>query len=188
MMFDTIHIHGNFLPKVKELDYNGYKLNNLQTKSFDGLLEEYYVGEDGVLLLDKVDYVLLENTEYQKKTKCSPPFFQEEKSRIKVVYPYTGIITAGAFFMNYHNSKDEIFIDIDFNFVNGTVKDIGIIKKLEITPYEKILEKRKQIEEKRRKKDSDIKYQVFKYLSRFINKILLKLSKIQFCLNSYQPK
>lgn len=187
-MFDIIHIHKKFLPKIKELDDNGYALSNLQTKSFDGLLEDYHVGEDGILLLDKVEYVFLENTEAPEKGRWNPPFFQEEKSRTKVVHSYNGLITAGAFFMDFNNSKDEIFVNIDFEFMNGVLKNVGTITELQITPLQEILERRKKIIENRDKKQKDIKYRVFNYFSNFVNRLIFKLSKIQTCLNSYQPK
>ena len=188
MMFDIMHIHSKFLPKIKELDSNGYAFSNLQTKDFEGLLEAYHVGEDGVLLLDKVEYVFIENTELPRKGKWNPPFFQEEKSRTKVVYPYNGTITAGAFFMDYKNPKDEIFVDIDFKFIDGVLQKVGTIKELQITPLQKVLERREQILEKRNKKEKDIKYRIFNYFSKFVNILILKLSKIQFSLTSYQPK
>lgn len=188
MMFDIIHIHNKFLPKIKEMNDNGYSLSNLQTKSFDGLLEDYHVGEDGILLLDKVEYVFSENTENFEKDRWNPPFFQEEKSRTKVVHPYNGLINAGAFFMDFNNSKDEIFVSIDFKFINGVLEDVGIIKELQITPLQKLLEVRKKNIENKDKKQKDIKYRVFNYFSTLVNRLIYKLSKLQLCLNSYQPK
>jgi hypothetical protein len=187
-MFDTIHINKKFLPTIREVEKHGYSLNSLQTKDFDSLLEDYYVEEDGKLFLDKVEYMIIENPDPPEKKKWSPPFFQEEKSRERVFVPYTGEITAGAFFMDYTNPKDEIFIDIDFKFIDGIIQSKGIVKILRITPVEEVLENRRQIEERKHKRDNDVIYQISRYLYKAISRLIFKLNKLQNWLSSYEPK
>lgn len=187
-MFDTIHIHDKFLPKIKELEINKYCIKSLQTKNFDNLLENYHVGEDGVLFLDKVDYELVEN-QNASKGGWNPPFFQEEKSREKIQFPYTGIVTAGMFFMDYtDNPKDEIFVDINFKFVDGVLQEVGKIKTLKVTPSQEVLERRQKIKEIKLKIENDIKYHIFKYISKFLTKIIISLNKINNYLVTYKPE
>jgi hypothetical protein len=42
-MFDFFHVAEEFLPKIKELDENNLKITNLQTKSLDCSLRDYYI-------------------------------------------------------------------------------------------------------------------------------------------------
>lgn len=187
-MFDTIHIHKKFLPSVKELKQNGYNLSSLQTKVFDNLLEDYHVGEDGLLYMDKVEYEFTLNTNTSADKKWNPPFFQEEKSRTKMQLPHTGIVTAGAFFMDYHNPKDEIFIDIDFKFIDGVLQGQGIVNRLTVTPINIVLERRREIEERRNRRDNDPLYHISKYFLYIVNRVISKLHRIQNYLLSYEPK
>jgi len=187
-MFDTIHIDKKFLPFIKEIQKNGYFLNSLQTKDFDNLLEDYYVDENGKLFLDKVEYIIIENPDPPQRKKWNPPFFQEEKSRERIFIPYTGIVTAGAFFMDYNNPKDEIFVDIDFKFIDGLLQSKGSVKEIRITLVEDVLENRRKLEENRFKRDNDFIYQISTKISRFISRITNKLHRFQTWLNSYEPK
>jgi len=187
-MFDYLHVHKSFLPKVKQLEENNYSLESLQTKDFDSLLETYHVDEIGTLSLDKVDYIIIENTEPPQRGKWNPPFFQEEKSRSKINIPYTGVVTAGAFFMDYKDTKDEIFIDINFNFIDGVLQEKGKVVDLRITPADEVLERRRQIEERRIRRDNDLRYNVFNYIQRIIHRLIYKLHRIQDYLRSYEPK
>lgn len=187
-MFDTIYIYKKFLPSIKQVEDNGYSLSSLQTKDFENLLETYHVDENGKLTLDKVEYVFIENDKPKVKGKWNPPFFQEEKSRERIFIPHTGIITAGAFFMDYNNPKDEIFVDIDFKFIDGILQSVGTIKTMTITPVEQVLERRRQIEESRNKRDKDNLYQLYRFISKVISRVTARLNRIQTWLNSYEPK
>lgn len=187
-MFDTIHINKKFLPTIREIEKHGYSLNSLQTKDFDNLLEDYHVDEYGKLFLDKVEYILVENTNPTEKRKWNPLFFQEEKSRERVFVPYTGVVTAGAFLMDFNNPKDEIFIDIDFKFIDGVLQSTGSVKTMKITTVEEVLKNRRKIEERKHKTDNDLIYQISRSLNRFISIIVYKLNKVQNWLNSYEPK
>ncbi len=187
-MFDTIHINKKFLPIVNEVEQNGYSLSSLQTKDFDNLLEDYHVDENGKLFLEKVEYTIIENNEPIVKGKWNPPFFQQEKKRERVFIPYTGVITAGAFFMDYDDKKDEVFIDIDFKFLDGILQEKGITKKISVIPIEEVLERRRIIKENRIKRDNDMLYQLYRYISKIISRVNCKLNKIQNWLNSYEPK
>jgi hypothetical protein len=187
-MFDTMYFHKKFLPAIEPVEKNGYSLISLQTKDFENLLEEYHVDENGRLYLDKVDYILVENDVLPEKGKWNPPFFQEEKGRERIFIPHTGIVTAGIFFMDYKNEKDEIFVDIDFKFIDGILQETGKVKIIKVTPIQEVLETRRKIEERRYKKENDVLYCICNYLSRKLNRLLFKLHKIQDFLLSYEPK
>lgn len=187
-MFDTIFINKKFLPKVEELTRNEYNLISLQTKDFENLLENYFVGEDGSLELDKVEYEMIPNLELPKKGKWNPPFFEEIKSSERIKIPFTGIIRAATFFTSYTNPKDEIFLDIDFKFIDGIIQGVGVIKTLQITTADIVVERRRLAEEYRNKRDNDMKYRISKFCARKISIVLAYLNKLNNWLYSYQPK
>jgi len=187
-MFDTIYVNNKLLPVINELLKNNYSLSALQTKDFECSLLEYHVDENGTLTLDDVEYIFTENKESSKKGKWRPPFFQEEKSRKRVFVPYTGIVIAGAFFMNYIDYKDEIFVDIEFKFVDGVLQGIGKIHNMTITPASEVLERRKIQEERKIKRDNDFICQVSLKLSSYISKVISILKRVQYWLYSHCPK
>jgi hypothetical protein len=187
-MFDTIYINKNFLPFIKQVEENKYHLHSLQIKNFDNLLQDYHVDSDGKLFVDKIEYVIIQNDTPFQKGKWNPPFFQEEKSRERIFVPYTGIINASAFLMDYNDKKDEIFVTIDFNFIDGIIQGIGITKKIEVVSIENILERRKLIEKIKNKRNNDFSYKIYMHISKIITKITCKLNKIQLWIISNQTK
>ena len=184
-MFDYLNVDKKFFPQIKEIEENNYSLSNFQTKDFDNSLENYYVDENGNLFIEKVEYSFIENKETPKKGKWTPPFFQEEKSRTKIPYAFTGIVNAYDYLQDINNQKNEIFVSLDFKFFDGILQGIGIVRELKVIEYDIILQRKKDIEIIRAKKENDVLYKISFYLAMKILKIINILNKLYSFLISY---
>jgi hypothetical protein len=187
-MFDNLYINKNFLPSIPIMELNGYEIKELQTKDFDNLLENYFVDENGSLVLEKVDYEIIVNEEPPQKGKWTPPFFQEEIGRSTVNFPFTGIVNGVGCYLDSLDTKDKIYLDLKFKFINGILQGVGVVDKIDVTPIKEVLECKQFWKEFHNKRKKDPIFQILRKASILIHRIIYRLQKLNNWINSYEPK
>jgi hypothetical protein len=187
-MFDFLHVHESFLPKLEELEENNLKITNYQTKNLDCSLRDYYIDSNGDLYYDDVVYEIVENTN-PKKGGWNPSFFQEEVSRTRVRHSYTGEVLAVDVITFPENSDiHQIFIEVSYTFLEGSLFKKPEIKKVERFLKQKVMENQKKWELIHQKRAQDPLY----FLTRQIYSVLCRassvLSKLKSALLRYDVK
>jgi hypothetical protein len=187
-MFDYLYVDNKHIPHIRELVERGYKVESFQTKSLDNCLIDYYIDEAGFLWFDDVEF----DVYYREMSKPVAEAYRlpvfSEKSRKKVRSEYTGSIIATAHCTNFEEKNDDVWLQLEFLFVDGVLYKPSKISSLKITTYEEILEtkqKWKKIYEKRKK---DPIYKLVYFLRKCINFTINKLNKIDYWLIMYDVK
>jgi hypothetical protein len=187
-MFDYLHVAEEFLPKIKELDENNLKITNLQTKSLDCSLRDYYIDSNGDLYYDDVVYEIVENTN-PIKVGWSPPFFQEETGRTRLRYPYTGEVLAVDVLSPSKDSEiHQIFVEVSYTFLEGSLFKKPEVKKVECFLKEKVVENQKKWELIHQKRAQDPIYFLTRQLHSVLCRVSSVLSKAKSALLNYDVK
>jgi hypothetical protein len=183
-MFDYLDIDEKFIPTLPELEDRGYKCSSFQTKDLDNALINYYIDCNGQLSYDDVEYDVIDNPNKDKRG-WNPPFFLEERTRTRLISNYTGIINAVEFFNDSKEDSDNIWLKLEYTFVEGKIYKPVTVKDLIITSNKTAKENRIKWELIHEKRKRDPLFQISRYVSDVLSKIISKLTKFRSYVSAY---
>jgi len=176
-MFDTLLVDSKFLPSIPVLEERGVKMDSFQTKDLECFLFVYHIKEDGKLYVERSTYVSSEDSESIKGVKLE--FKKEEIEFIQ----HTGEILFYDCFTG--DNGDSLFVDLKIKVIDGIISAPAEVVNISITAKAELDARELKFKKLWEKRNNDIRYQIYRFISIKISRLINSLSKIQSYLLKY---
>jgi hypothetical protein len=176
-MFDTIHVDEKFLPTIPDLESRGIKMSSFQTKDLECVLYDYFIKEDGKMYVENNSYVTHDDSD-------SMFGFRVEKETSELKFnPYTGEILFYDCFTG--DNGDSLFVDLKIKVIDGIASGPAEVVKIDITTKAELDVRELKFKKLWEKRNNDLRYQIYRFISIKISGLINSLSKIQSYLLKY---
>lgn len=170
-MFDTLIVDSKFLPLISALEERGVKMDSFQTKDLECFLFVYHIKEDGKMYVERSNYVSCEDSE------SITGFRTEVKKEEVEFFPHTGEILFYDCFTG--DNGDSLFVDLKIKVIDGIVLAPAEVVNISITTKAELDARELKFKKLWEKRNNDLRYQIYRFISIKINGLINKLSKIQ---------
>ena len=172
-MFDTLLVDNKFLPLIPELEERGIQMDSFQTKDLECFLLEYHIKEDGKMYVEKNELFNWEDSESKPQIKKSELEFTSHTGEIIFYDCFIG------------NNGDSLLVDLKIKVIDGIVSAPAEVVNISITTKAELDARELEFKKLREKRNNDIRYQIYRFISIKISGLINSLSKIQYYLMKY---